>query len=358
MSRIKNYVWVGLIVGLIAVPSAAQVRRGQTVRRPQATSMSISERASAVNASLAATCSPTAMAGPTAPRALGHNARVFAPNRVANTLNGVWIGRVAGEYDPQLLAKDGFLNVDYYMIVDVKRGEAFVYEEVTNRRSGVFRSKPGAPHWSYTWCARENYSTNSPRQVHEFVKVSDDVQDAREILSKSVGVKFTARQEVVLSEVWKALVDTHFFDDPKRSLAYAGVLFKPITMGSVESLGGSLLELRMVGEYRGNGQTAAKFIPKEPIHNVEGGRFLGISMSSQDVRRLGRQAVTANLAESGGDYLSASVEFDNAMVGPKSDADVAVFSTQMSFDKVVIGPLAPDATASASVSPAPRKPKK
>jgi hypothetical protein len=316
--------------------------------------MSVTERVSAVNASLDATCSQTAQAAATTPRVLGHNSRVFAPNRVADTLNGVWIGRVSGEYDRQLLAKDGFLNVDYYMIVDVKRGEAFVYEEVTDRRSGVFRSKPGAPHWTYTWCARENYKTNSPRQVHEFVKVSDDVQDAREILSKSVGVKFTGRQEVVLSEVWKALVDTKYFDDPKRSPAYAGVLFKPITMGSVDTGGGSLLELRMVGEYRGNGQTAAKFIPKEPIRNVEAGHFLGVSMSSQEVRQLGRQAVAANLESSGGDYLSASAELSNAMVGPKSDADVAVFSTQMAFDKVVIGPLAPGATASASL----RKPRK
>lgn len=346
MSTIKNYIWVGLIIGLLAIPLAAQTGRTQASR------MSVAERATAVNTSLAATCSQTAQKTATVPRALGHEAKTFTPERVAATLNGVWIGRVSGEYDPQLLAKDGFLNVDYYMIVDVKRGEAFVYEEVTDRRSGVFKAKAGAPRWSYVWCAKENYKSTSPRQVHEFVKVSDDVQDAREILSKSVGVKFTAG-EVVLSEVWKSLVDTKFFDDPKRSLAYAGVLFRPITMGSIESGGGSLLELRMVGEYRGNGQTAAKFIPKEPIRNVEAGHFLGVSMSSQEVRQLGRQAVAANIDSTGGDYLSASTQFDNAMVGPKADADVSVFSTQMSFDKVVIGPLAPDGRTASL--PGPRK---
>ena len=53
--------------------------------------------------------------------------------------------------------------------------------------------------------------------------------------------------------------------------------------------------------------------------------------------------------EGSGDFLSASVELGNAMVGPKDDAVAAVFSTQMSFDKVVIGPLSSDTRASASV---------
>jgi hypothetical protein len=157
----------------------------------------------------------------------------------------------------------------------------------------------------------------------------------------------------VLSDVWQKLVDAKYFDDPKRSLGYAGVLFKPLTLGSVTTAagGGSLLELRMVGEYRGIGETAAKFIPGQPIHNVEQGHFLGLSGAQG---RVPKEAMLAEDSMGSGDYLSASAELTNEMQGPKPDADVALFSTQMSFDKVVIGPLAPGVTASASV----RKPRK
>lgn len=352
MSNIKNYIWVVLIIGLTGITAMAQTRPAP---RGQVTRLSVSQRAAALNTTLATTCAQTAQSATAAPRALAHDARVFSNDRVANTLNGVWIGRVAGEYDPQLLARDGFVNVDYYMIVDTKRGEVFVYEEFGDKRSGgPFRARAGAPKWTYVWCARESYKTKSPRQIHEFTKISNNVQDARQILNNSLGLRLGGNDEVVLSNIWQRLVETKFFDDPRRSLAYAGVLFKPFTMGTVDASGGSLFELRLVGEYRGSGQTAARFGIGEPIRNVEQGHFLGISMSSQEVRQLGRQAIAAGLESSGGDFLTASTDLTNAMVGPKSDFDAAVFSTQMSFDKVVIGPLAPGASASASA----RKPRK
>jgi hypothetical protein len=323
--KIKNYIWVVLVIGLIGIPSAAQTR------------LSVSERAAVVNTSIASTC---AEKPPRVARFLAHDARVFSSERVANSLNGVWLGRVSGEYDPQLLARDGFLNVDYYMIVDIKRGEALVYEEVTSKRSGgALRAKmntASAPNWTYVWCNREQYKNPAPRQIHEFIKVSDNVNDAQEIISSSLGVK--VRGEVVLSDVWQQLVETKFFDDPKRSLAYAGVLFKPVRLGNIESAGrGSLFELRMVGEYRGNGQTAAKFIPREPIHNVEAGHFLGVSTGAVSARTARAARRVGVATSSSGDFLSASVGLGNAMVGPKSDADAAVFSTQMAFDKVTIG---------------------
>ena len=351
MSTIKNYIWAVLIIGLISLPAVAQTRRPR-VRSAQVTraqNMSVVQRASALNTSLATTCAASA---PAAPRILTHDARTFSQDRIANTLNGVWLGRVTGEFDRQLMGRDGFLNVDYYMIVDVKRGEAFVYEEFTEKRSGAqFRraERRGAPKWTYVWCAKEDYKTKSPRQVHEFVKVSDDVNDARQILRDSLGERFQGNDEVVLSDMWKRLVEARFFDNPQRSLAYAGVLFKPITMGTVKSSNGDgLFELRLVGEYRGSGQTAAQFVPGNPIHNVEQAHFVGFSMSSQEVRRLGRRAPSiATELEGSGDFISASMELGNAMVGPKDDALAAVFSTQMAFDKVVIGPLAPTGRASA-----------
>lgn len=357
MSTSKRYMWVVLVVGLIGIPAAAQTRpaaqtrRAQTTRSAQITraqNMSASARATVLNTTVATTCAQTA---PAAPRIVAHDAKVFTPDRVANTLHGVWIGKVSGEFDPQLMSKDGFLNVDYYMIVDIKRGESFVYEEFSDKRSGAgLQAKRGAPKWTYVWCAKEDYKTKSPRQVHEFTKVSDDVNDARRLLNNSLGLKLGGNDEVVLSDIWKKLVDARFFDDPSRSLAYAGVLFKPITMGSVKSSNGdSLFELRLVGEYRGSGQTAAQFVPGNPIHNVEQAHFVGFSMSGQEVRQLGRQApsIAAEVDGSGSaDFLTASVELGNAMIGPKDDAVAAVFSTQMSFDKVVIGPLSPDASAS------------
>lgn len=348
MSKIKRYSWVVLVVGLIGIPAMAQPRRTQTrsgqITRAQ--SMSATARATVLNTTIATTCAERA---PLAPRLLTHDARTYSQDRVANTLNGVWIGRVTGEFDPQLVGRDGFLNVDYYMIVDVKRGEAFVYEEFSDKRSGAgLQAKRGAPKWTYVWCAKEDYKTKSPRQVHEFTKVSDDVNDARRVLNNSLGLRLGGNDDVVLSDIWKRLVEARFFDNPQRSLAYAGVLFKPVTMGTVKSANGDgLFELRLVGEYRGSGQTAAQFVPGNPIHNVEQAHFVGFSMSSQEVRQLGRRAPSiAAEIEGSGDFLSASVGLGNAMIGPKDDALAAVFSTQMSFDKVVIGPLSPDTRAS------------
>ena len=191
MRTIKRSIWVALVVGLIGIPSVAQQRRAtqrQTARNPQVTraqNMSLATRASVLNTTIANTCAATA---PAAPRILAHDASVYTADRIASTLNGVWIGRVTGEFDPQLMGKDGFLNVDYYMIVDVKRGEAFVYEEFSDKRSaGGFQPKRGATKWTYVWCAKEDYRNKSPRQVHEFTKVSDDVNDARRLLTNSLG---------------------------------------------------------------------------------------------------------------------------------------------------------------------------
>jgi hypothetical protein len=345
--KIRNFVWLVLALGLTGIPSSAQKVSTRSKQGP-----SVATRASALDTSIATTCAQTA---PTTPPTIGHDARVFTPDRVARTLHGVWIGKVSGEFDPQLVASDGYVNVDYYMVVDVTRGESFVYEEFTDRRSGTgFTVNSGAPKWSYVWCAREDYQTKSPRQVHEFTKVSNNVNDARRMLNISLGLQLADDQEVVLSDIWKRLVDTKFFDNPNRSLAYAGVLFKPLTMGNVQSYsGGSLFELRLVGEYRGSGQTAAQFTPGSPIHNVEQGRFLGLSMSSQEVQQLGRQAPRmAATIDGSGDFLTAARELGNEMIGPKADAVASVFSTQMAFDKVVIGPLAP------SISATLRKPKK
>ena len=327
MSTIKTYILVLLILGVIGIPAAAQKRRperskGTRVSRAAAMlskpvqNPSPSEIATALDTSIATTCAETA---PTTPRVLSHDATVFSPQRIANTLNGVWLGKVSGEHDPQLIAADGFLNVDYYIVVDASRGEAFVFQEFGNRRSGAhFQPTPGAPKWTYVICARENDQTTSHHEVNEFVKVSDDIQDARAVITNSTGLTFSAGEELVISNVWQRLVAAKFFDDPNRSLRYEGALFKPLTIGNVPSGSGSLSDLKFVGEYRGSGQANVEFTPGEPIHHVEQGQFLGLSTSA--------------------DFLAAS----RGLGRVKAKAHhAAVSRSAMTFDKVVIGPLSP-----------------
>jgi hypothetical protein len=128
---------------------------------------------------------------------------------------------------------------------------------------------------------------------------------------------FDAKSEVVLSDIWKRLVETKYFDDSSRSLAFAGGFFK-LKIGNVPSaVGGSLLEVDMQAEYRGSGQTAAKFTRGEPIRGVEQGQFLGVGTNA-------------------GDFLVSSLK-NGLPVKKSSDpgSDIDMF-----FDKVVIGPLA------------------
>jgi hypothetical protein len=249
------------------------------------------------------------------------NKQAISMDRIERTLNGVWRGRVKGNYDRKLLAKDGTLNVDYLMVVDVKRGEALVFEQFgANRSAATLRAKPGAPVWSYITCGKAQYKPrNMPAQVHEFVKVSDNIEDARALLSSSTKMAFDAKSgEVVLSDIWQRLVESKYFDDKSRSLAFAGGFFK-LKMGNVPSaVGGSLFDLNMQAEYRGSGQTVAKFTPGEPIRGVEQGQFLGVSMNQ-------------------GDFLISSLKNGLPMKkgGVDSSNDIDMF-----FDKVVIGPLA------------------
>ena len=145
--KIKNFLWLVLVVGFTGTQVLAQKAPSKAQR------LSASESVSALNTSIASTCAESA---PKSVRPLAHDAQVYTEDRVASTLNGVWLGKVSGEYDPQLFAKDGFLNVDYYMIVDVNRGEVFVFQEFgANRPATSFNAKAGAPKWSYVWCAKE-----------------------------------------------------------------------------------------------------------------------------------------------------------------------------------------------------------
>jgi hypothetical protein len=242
------------------------------------------------------------------------SAQAFRLDRIENTLNGVWRGRVSGAYPRRFIAKDGYLDVDYYWIIDVKRGESLVIEQLSPRRTAR-RPPRGAPAWSFLMCGEDQYLPRGPRQIHEFQKVSANVEDARPILEKSTGLTFNVGVgESMLSAFWKGLVDQKYFDT-QRFGAYAGGLFKPFAIEPVVgAAGNTLISMRFEAEYRGSGATAAKFETGMPILGVESVQFLGVTTRS-------------------GDYLVASI--GNGLAWRKEAAGVI----NMSMDKVVLGPL-------------------
>lgn len=325
MNTLKTYVrsvlffgFAALVLGFTGIPSAAQ-----TVSSGPEQGLSAAQVAAAIDTSLDTTCSEQT---PKIPQVNAHDARVFSMDRIARTLNGVWRGRVQGKYDEQYLAEDGFVNVDYYMIVDTRRAEVLVFEQFGPNRAAP-QPKAGAPVWSYVFCDRENYKPRHPPQVHEFHKVSDNVEDARAILRASTGLALAAdRGELVLGDVWQQLVDTKYFDDPARSLAYAGGFFKPFRIENVPAEGGSLLSMDLTAEYRGSGMTAARFQRGVPLRGYERGKFLGIATNS-------------------GDYLVSSFGLGEEMTTEKAEEEGTI---GLKYDKIVIGPLAPNAAQETS----------
>lgn len=310
MSTIKKYTWLVLIIGFAGIPAAAQ-----RVQTRQTQDLTAAERTAALDTRLLTTCreKPPGLA-----KVRAHNPQVFSEDRIERTLTGIWRGKVRGNYDKRFVGRDGFVNVDYFLVVDAKRGEALVIEQFGAKRSAP-QAKSNSPKWSYVFCGKENYKPRHPAQVHQFEKVSDNIEDAREILKASTGLAFEGRGELVLSDVWKRLVETKYFDDPQRSLAYAGGLFKPFKINSVPSgPRGSLLEMDMQAEYRGSGETAATFQRGEPIRGFERGKFLGVSTSS-------------------GDFLVASFGLGLEVTVAKESSE-GLFS--LVYDKIVIGPLA------------------
>jgi hypothetical protein len=296
----KNSIWL-LIYGLTLVPCTAWAQKD-------------SEHGLSAQDLRTVTSTDLKVCGAKVPTVPPTNARAFPIDRVEKTLNGVWRGKVWGEYDKKFLDKEGFLNVDYYMIVDVKRHEALVFEQYGPTRA-VAHAKAEGPVWSYVMCGEEGYLPHHAAQVHEFQKVSDNVEDAREILRTSTGLAFEDKSELVLSEIWRKLVDTKYFDTA-RAPAYAGALFQPFEIEPVDEKNKSVFRMKLQAEYRGAGATAAKFQSGVPIHGVEQGQFLGVATDS-------------------GDFLVSSV--GNGAEFNKQATDGGLID--MAFDKVIIGPL-------------------
>lgn len=247
------------------------------------------------------------------------NKKLIPPDRITKTLNGVWRGRVLGD--------DGEVGVDYFWINDMKRGEGLIIAQRSNKVTlQASAAAATAPKFSYLMCAHPEYvPSKATPQVHEFVKISDNIDNAPEILQTATGLDLKAKikkARPALSELWKGLVAEKYFSDPRfaneRGVAYAGGLFKPMEIQRVENpIGPPFVALKWDAEYRGGGDTSLKFTSDVPVIGVEFAQFVGTSTPSGDF-----------LVSSPGNGREWKVE---ARRGGTYD---------LAFDKVVLGPLA------------------
>ena len=242
------------------------------------------------------------------------NARAFPRPKIARTLQGMWRGEVFGDYN-----KD--LRVDYFWIIDMQRNEGLIIAQRTgNQTLGDLQPVAKAPKITYLMCANEGYlpSAEGGSQIHEFTKVSNTTVDATRILLKAGVLKpnKVRKARPTISELWQEIVASGYFKS-LPAVAFAGALFKPITLEMVPSaIGPAQAVLRWNGEYYGGGATQLKFTPGVPVRGVEYTQFVG---------------TTASL----GDFLVASPGNGNlykveAMSGANYD---------LAFDAVTFGPL-------------------
>jgi hypothetical protein len=238
------------------------------------------------------------------------NARAFPRARVARTLHGMWRGQVFGDYNKEL-------RVDYFWIIDTRRNEGLIIAQRTgNETLADLRPVARAPKITYLMCANEGYipSSEGGSQMHEFVKVSNSIEDAPRILQKATGRTLRTTRPV-LSALWKEIVASGYFKS-LPAVAFAGGLFKPIELQLVESaIGPAQVALKMNGEYYGGGTTQLKFTPGEPMRGVEYTQFIGTTATSGDflVSSPGNGKLYKVEAISGASY---DLAFDSVTFGP------------------------------------------
>jgi hypothetical protein len=219
------------------------------------------------------------------------------------------------------LGENKDLIVDYLWIVDTKNNEGLAIALRNGKQTvAVPRDVSTAPKFTFLLCAHEGYTpSRQTPMIHEFVKVSDSIEDAPRILAKATGVKFR-RAQPSLSDLWQEIVASKYFNGLPAS-AFAGTLFKPIQIGSVANAAGpSGLSLQWDAEFRGGGATAVQYMTGVPMNGVEHAEFVGTSTSS-------------------GDYLVASLGNGKIWKVEASSKEAAGHSYDLDFDKVVLGPL-------------------
>ncbi len=264
----KNYrLLITLVVccafGLMPNPSFAQGRTLTEAQLQAITNPKLEGCASQSNAIDPASVIPT------------RNAREHSPDRLARTLHGVWEGQVLGDSSD--------VSVDYFWIVDTKNNEAVIIALRNGNKSAHGPSLgPNAPKLTFLMCPNEGYipSKDTP-MIHQFVKISNSIGSAPELLEKATGMKLRARGNN-LSELWEALVGSGYFSGLPAT-AFAGGLFKPIQIAPVaNAIGPPGLSLQWGAEYRGGGSTQIKYTPGVPLIGVEHAEFVGTTTSSGD----------------------------------------------------------------------------
>jgi len=252
------------------------------------------------------------------------NAKEFPNNKIANTLHGIWQGRIIGD--------DKDLGVDYFWIFDTIRNEALIIALRNGKQSVASpRNAATAPKLAFLLCAKEGYvpAKVSP-QIQEFVKVFDGLDAAPGIVQKATGVK-VRKARPTLADLWQGLLASKYFES-MPAVAFAGGFFKPIQIARVaNAVGPAGLSLKWNAEYRGGGATSIKYVTGLPMTGVEHGEFIGTTTRAGDyvVSTPGNGKiwkVEASLA------TSRMPNEDEARTFPVVCYDLA-------FDSVTLGPL-------------------
>jgi hypothetical protein len=246
------------------------------------------------------------------------NAREFPVARVAKTLHGMWRGQVIGSPLDSKYEKGKEGNVDYFWIIDSPRKEGLIIalRNGNNSTAALKLAVANPPKMSYLICAHEGYIPNVEKgsEIHEFVKVSDSIEDAPQVLAKATGLDLGTKR-APLSELWKVIVASGYFKS-LPAVAFAGGLFKPMRIERVASpIGPAQLSMSWDSEYYGGGTTWIKFTPGVPMKGVEYTQFVGTSATKGEflVASPGNGKLSKVEATEGGDY---DLAFDSVTFGP------------------------------------------
>jgi hypothetical protein len=174
------------------------------------------------------------------------------------------------------------VKIDYFWIVDTRNNEALILALRNGNQSAHGPSLgPNAPKITFLMCPNEGYipSKDTP-MVNQFVKISNSIGNAPEILEKATGVKVKGGSS--LSEMWTELVASGYFSGLPAT-AFAGGFFKPIQIAPVaNAIGPAGVSLQWGAEYRGGGSTGIKYTPGVPLVGIEHAEFVGTSTSTGD----------------------------------------------------------------------------
>lgn len=201
--------------------------------------------------------------------------RAFPAARIAKTLHGIWRGQVQGDHSD--------VHVDYFWIMDTNLHEGLIIAQRSGKETlAGAPAIPNAPKLTYLMCAHEGYSPGtSVPQIHEFTKVSNSTEDAARLIQLATGLE-NAKPGATPSELWQELVRTEYFNGLPY-VAFAGALFKPIRIETVQGAGGP--PETFVGwdaEYRGGGSTKLKYVTGVPTTGSERVQFVGTTLRGND----------------------------------------------------------------------------